>query len=193
MRRLATRLTVTQSLLILGAVLWAAGMGCDKKENSAPPAQAAPQQQAEQEPVAAPPYKVPDTLPARAELKLVKQENGASIYKANWPSTFTYDPKLAGLALDVNTAGWAYKGKIVITNKEDDESAGSGSHDQGYPTQPPTTQGLDLPAEHLLLGDDEKQWVKAGGVTIFIRNEESATPGPAPTILWVDLVPWESK
>ena len=193
MRRLATGLAVTQTFLILSTALWATSAGCGKKDAPAPPPQAAamPDQPAVAPDVPSPPaYKVPDTLPASATLRLVKQENGASIYNAVWSTPFAFDPKLADLGLDINTVGWAYNGKIVITNKDDDESLGSGSHSQLYPTQPPTTQGLDLPAEHLRLEENERQWVKAGGITIFIRNEDGATGSP-PTVLSVDLVPFE--
>jgi hypothetical protein len=120
----------------------------------------------------------------------VKTDNGASVYNATFDKPFEFDPSRAQLAFDINTVGWTYHGRIVVTNKNDDSDAGFEAHPEDY-DQPPTTDQLDLPEEHQLLKPKEYQWVKEGGITLTIRNEEGndSTTAPAPPkILSVDLV-----
>jgi hypothetical protein len=165
--------------------------GCKKESTATAPSSTPASEPAQAvEPPPPPPYKVPDKLPVRATLKFVKTDNGASVYKATFDKPFEFDPSRAQLAFDINTVGWTYHGRIVVTNKNDDSDAGFEAHPEDY-DQPPTTDQLDLPEEHQLLKPKEYQWVKEGGITLTIRNEEGndSTTAPAPPkILSVDLV-----
>ncbi len=165
--------------------------GCKKQTAAtAPPADSAAQAPDAPPPPPPPPYIVPDKLPVHATVAFVKQEEGANIYKATFDSKFEFDPSRALLALDVNTVGWAYHGRLVILNKDNDENAGAQTHEQLY-DQPPTTDQFDPPQEHVMLSPVENKWIKEGGVTILIRNAEGADPSAAaapPKVLTVDLV-----
>ncbi len=163
--------------------------GCKKESAVTPPPASTPGTEPVEavEPPPPPPYKVPDKLPVRATLALLKQDDGAAIYKVAFAQSFAFDPAKAKLALDVNTVGWTYHGRLVITNKSDDDAAGAETHEELYP-QPPTTDQLDLPEEHVLIGPRENQWIKEGGVTLLIRNAEGDAGASPPKILTVDLV-----
>lgn len=175
----------------VSALMCVAFFGCKKESTvTAPPPPTTPATEPPEavEPPPPPPYKVPDKLPVRATVAFFKKDDGAAIYKVTFGQSFTFDPTKAKLALDVNTVSWTYHGRIVITNKNDEEAAGSQSHEELY-DQPPTTDQLDLPEERVLLNPTENQWVKEGGVTLFIRNPEGADASAAPPkVLTVDLV-----
>ena len=177
--------------VFLSAGIGVALCGCKKESAStAPAANSAPEPAQAPEPPPPPPYVLPDKLPVPATLTFVKQDNGAAVYKATFDKKFEFDPARAQLAMDINTVGWTYHGRIVVTNKDDDDNAGAETHEQSY-DDPPTNDKLNLPEEHQVLAPKENQWIKDGGITITIRNPEgadSSAASPAPKVLTVDLV-----
>ena len=183
--------SVSGLAVFLSALTCVALCGCKKESTAtAPPAPTPVADPAPPvEPPPPPPYKFPDKLPVHATLTFVKAENGAATYKATFDTKFEFDPARAQLAFDINTVGWTYHGRIVVTNKNDDADAGFEAHPQDY-DQPPTDEKFNPPAEHQLLQPKEYQWVKDGGITLLIRNEEGASSAAtaAPKILSVDLV-----
>lgn len=130
-------------------------------------------------------YEIPDQLPARAKLTLVRTERKASLYKATWDETFQFDPNQAGLALDMNTIGWLSMARISIANKDNNSNLVGHQHLRG---PNPTTSTFEDPPEHIEISPLEAGWVKEGGIIILIHNDQVGEPETLPTIVTVDLV-----
>ena len=109
----------------LAAACTLAFCGCRKQAKVNAPRLTSSTTQPAPEITAEPPYVIPDKLPVRATLSLVRTDDGAAVYKATFDQKFAFDPEKANLALNVNTTGWRYHGRIVITDKDDNERPGS--------------------------------------------------------------------